>query len=87
MDLNQEKETVEAIRQRVREQIIGYIATAFGLVAGLAWNEAIKSLIDTIYPTGKSGSLGAKFIYAIAITIVVVVISTYLLRFSQKKNK
>ena len=74
-----------SIKQRVREQTVGYIATALGLVAGLAWNEAIKGLIDSIYPAGNGG-LGAKFIYAIVITIAIVVVSSYLLRFSQKEN-
>jgi len=80
----QTQEEKESIKQRVREQTVGYIATALGLVAGLAWNEAIKDLINSIYPSG--GGLGAKFIYAIVITIAIVVVSSYLLRFSQKKK-
>lgn len=83
METQQEKED---IKQRVREQTVGYIATALGLVAGLAWNEAIKGLIDTIYPASNGGGLGAKFIYAIIVTIGIVVVSSYLLRFSQKKS-
>lgn len=84
METKQEK---ESIKQRVREQTIGYIATALGLVAGLAWNEAIKGLIDTLYPAGNGGGLGAKFIYAIVVTIAIVLVSSYLLRFSQKKDR
>jgi len=76
----------ENLKQRVREQTIGYIATALGLVAGLAWNEAIKGLIDSIYPSTNGGGLGAKFIYAIIVTIGIVIVSSYLLRLSQKKN-
>jgi len=37
---------VEAMRKTAREKVWGYIAAALGLVAGLAWNEAIKGLID-----------------------------------------
>jgi len=83
METKQEKED---IKQRVREQTTGYIATALGLVAGLAWNEAIKGLIDSIYPAANGGGLGAKFIYAIIVTIGIVIVSSYLIRFSQKKN-
>ncbi len=80
------KEEKESLKQKVREQTVGYIATALGLVAGLAWNEAIKGLIDSIYPATSGGGLGAKFIYAIFVTIGIVIVSSYLLRFSQKKN-
>jgi hypothetical protein len=83
--MEQTKQEKENIRQSVREQTIGYIATALGLVSGLAWNEAIKGLIDMIYPAGNSG-LGAKFLYAIVITVAIVIVSSYLLRFSQKKK-
>lgn len=69
----------------IREKTVGYILAAMGFVAGLAWNEAIKSLIEYFYPASQNG-LTAKFIYAILITIVVVLISTYLVRLSAKKE-
>ncbi|OGF77776.1 hypothetical protein A3I27_02095 [Candidatus Giovannonibacteria bacterium RIFCSPLOWO2_02_FULL_43_11b] len=69
----------------IREKTFGYILAALGLVAGLAWNEAIKSLIEYFYPASKNG-LSAKFIYAFLITIIVVLISTYLVRLSSKKE-
>ena len=61
------------------------IVAAFGLVAGLAWNEAIKSLIEYFYPASQN-NLMAKFVYAVFITLVVVVVSTYLVRLSAEKN-
>lgn len=73
---------LEKIRE-VREKTFGYITAALGLVAGLAWNEAIKSLIEYFYPASQNG-LAAKFIYAIVITLVVVVISSYLIRLSSR---
>ncbi len=72
------------LKNQVKDQTTGYIAAAFGLVAGLAWNDAIKSLIEELFPFAKSGIL-AKFIYAALITIVVVVLSRYLLRSSAKQ--
>ena len=57
---------------------------ALGLIAGLAWNEAVKGLIDHIYPLDQNG-LWAKFIYAIIITLVVVVVSWLLLRDTEAK--
>ena len=41
-----EPEEDKRIRDLVRERTMGYIVGALGLVAGLAWNDAIKSLIE-----------------------------------------
>lgn len=61
---------------RVRGRMTGYIGAALGLIAGLAWNDAIKSLIESIYP--QSGGIAAKFIYAVAITLFVAVLFYFL---------
>jgi FtsH-binding integral membrane protein len=63
----------EEMRKTAREKVWGYIAAALGLVAGLAWNEAIKGLIDHYFPIQRD-SVWAKLWYAIIITIVVVFI-------------
>ena len=73
------------IRGKIREQTVGYILAAFGLVAGLAWNEAIKSLIETLFPFSK-GTVFAKFFYAIFITAVFVFISQHILRVFGKND-
>ena len=51
----------------------------FGLVAGLAWNDAISALIAHWFPIERNSIL-AKFIYAAAVTVVVVLITTYVVR-------
>lgn len=63
----------------VREKTVGYIAAALGLVAGLAWNDAIKALINFTFPIERNSVL-AQFLYAVAITIVVVIVTVYLLK-------
>ena len=73
------------IKNEMKSQTSGYMMTAFGLVAGLAWNDAIKSLIDFIYPFSGSNSLWAKFIYAVGITIVVILVGKYV--FKQQGTK
>ena len=40
------KEKSKEFQQEVREKTFGYIVASFGLVAGLAWNEAIKAMIE-----------------------------------------
>jgi len=63
----------------------GYILAAFGLVAALAWNDAIKSLIEYFFPLNKNTVL-IKFTYAILITFIVVIISVYLKRLLSDKD-
>jgi hypothetical protein len=74
------------VHKEVKNQSMGYIAGALGLVAGLAWNDAIKALIDFFFPLDKSG-LGIKFIYAILVTIVVVVLTNYILSPSSEQGE
>ena len=63
----------------MKKQTLGYILTALGLVAGLAWNDAIKALIEKILPLGN-GSIIAKFIYAIIVTILAIILTHWLLK-------
>jgi FtsH-binding integral membrane protein len=73
------KKESKEISRRIKKQMYTYIAAALGLVAGLAWNEAIKALIDYVFPLSKN-TLIAKFSYAGLITLVVVLITIYLAR-------
>lgn len=49
-----------------------YVATALTIVAGMAWNDAVKSAIET-YVKKDEGTMG-KFIYAIIITVLGIII-------------
>lgn len=72
------KEKGGEVSGKLREQTAGYITTALGIVAGLAWNDAIKGLIEYLFPISKD-TLFARFIYAVLITLVVVLVSRWLL--------
>jgi hypothetical protein len=63
----------------MRKKIVTYITAGFGLVTGLAWNDAIKSLIEYFFPVGENTML-AKFIYAALLTLMVAIITIYLSR-------
>ncbi|MFA6304955.1 MAG: DUF5654 family protein [Patescibacteria group bacterium] len=77
----------EPLPQVIKTSALGYITAGFGLVAGLAWNEAIKSLIEYLFPL-NSNSVLAKFIYALAMTVILVVITFYLSKiFKQQERK
>ena len=42
------------VGKTIIKTMITLVTTAFGLVAGLAWNEAIQKLIETIVGTGDA---------------------------------
>lgn len=79
-------EKINQVKQQVREQTVGYITAAFGLIAGLAWNEAIKSFIETIFVFGN-GTIWAKFIYASFVTVILVLVTIYLNHLFKVDNK
>ncbi|MDE1975468.1 MAG: hypothetical protein KGI49_03100 [Patescibacteria group bacterium] len=79
------REEERKVRSEVGKSMIGYLSAALGLVAGLAWNNAITAAIKAIFPSTGNGIL-AQFVYAIAITIAVAILVYYLTRiFSGKK--
>ncbi|HEY7350125.1 MAG TPA: DUF5654 family protein [Ktedonobacterales bacterium] len=51
--------------------------SAFGLVAALAWNEAIKALIEEYVPNAGSQVVGT-LIYAVIVTLIAVIVIYYL---------
>lgn len=75
----------ERLQKELRERTYGYISAAFGLVAGLAWNDAIRALIEYIFPLSQN-TLFAKFAYAILITVLVVIATSYFLKTSENKS-
>lgn len=78
---NQIKEA--EITQDVRAQVVGYIVAAISLVAGLAWNDAIKSLIEYFVPLSQN-TIWAKLSYAVVISIFVGIASFVLVRWTKK---
>ena len=71
------------LRTEIRERTLGYILAAFGLIAGLAWNDAIQSLIGYLFPSPEN-TLPAKFLYAVVISFIVVMISVYISRLLER---
>jgi hypothetical protein len=67
------------INKEVIDKIAALMTAAFGLVAALAWNDAIKSSIQ---------SLGLEaygpWLYAIIVTIIAVVATIYIGRMAAK---
>ena len=84
--MEEEKQTKKPLHNEIRERTVGYIVAALGIVAGLAWNEAIRAFIDYAFPL-SANSLLAKFGYAVIMTIVVVILSMYITRAILREKK
>jgi len=83
------KPTKKPITQKVAAQTVTLITTSLGLVAALAWNEAITEYVNIyIKPRFATGSgVISLFVYALAITIFTVFVSYQLNKITKKINK
>lgn len=70
------------VGETIIKTMITLVTTAFGLVAGLAWNDAIQELIKTM--VGEGSTLSGLFIYAIIVTVIAVVATLILGRVAGK---
>lgn len=68
--------------REVLETTLQLATVAFGLVAALAWNDAIQTLFATVF--GEAGDVTAKFLYAALVTVVVVFVTIRLGRLKER---
>lgn len=80
------------MKKQVIEKFAALITAAFGLVAALAWNDAIRSLF--IGPCGSENagalcalSAGGPWFYAILVTILAVIATLWIGRVSERLDK
>lgn len=76
------KDQVNEMKSQVGETIATLVTTAFGLIAALAWNEAIKAIIVEF--VGEGNGITGLLIYAIIITIIAVVATILIARLISK---
>ena len=70
------------IHQELISQMVALSTAGFGLVAALAWNEAIQAFVKEYidqYISAGSGIL-SRFIYALIITVIAVLVTYQLSR-------
>jgi len=77
----------ETLKVIALDKIAALITAAFGLVAALAWNEAIKAIFKEIF--GSAEAIGPLLIYAVAVTIAAVILTILVARAvaNAKKNQ
>lgn len=78
--------------KRLHEELIERMTTlatsGFGLVAALAWNETIQQVVETyVEPRIPGSGLLSRFIYALLITTLAVLITYQLSKLSARFQK
>jgi len=73
---------VSKFTKAFRENFATLIISALGLVAALSWNDAIKTTIDTLFPS--VGNVIYKYYVAIIVTIISVVITYFISKLKPK---
>ena len=72
------------MKGEVLDKIAALITAAFGLVAALAWNGAIRAIFEAVF--GSADNIVAMLIYAVVITIIAVLVTIWIAR-SVKRAK
>ena len=70
------------LKVEVLDKIAALVTAAFGLVAALAWNEAIKAVFKEIF--GAEDAIGPMLMYAIIVTIAAVILTIVVARAASK---
>jgi len=72
------------MKAEIMDKIAALITAAFGLVAALAWNGAIRAIFEAVF--GSADNITAMLIYAVVITIIAVLVTIWIAR-SVKRAK
>lgn len=81
----EDKKDKKVLHKELIAQMVTLSTAGFGLVAALAWNEAIQSFVNEYvakYLSTGSGVL-SRFIYAVLITLIAVVVTYQLSKLSR----
>ena len=71
------------MKAEVIEKIAALMTAAFGLIAALAWNDAIRSLFAAGGPLFILAKYGV-WVYAIMVTIIAVVMTIYIGKLAER---
>lgn len=78
-------EKSDEFKVQLLETFASLITAAFGLVAALAWNEAIKQAVAAVF--NSSDDLVGLTVYAIIVTVLAVIMTLLIARSLSKAKK
>jgi len=73
------------MKGEVIDKIAALVTAAFGLIAALAWNGAIKAIFLKVF--GEAEGIGPMLVYAILVTIIAVVVTIWVGKSAAKAKK
>ena len=73
-----EEEKEPPMKILIVDKMSALITAAFGLVAALAWNEAIKAIFKEVF--GSSDTIAPMLAYAITVTVLAVILTILVAR-------
>lgn len=73
------------MKGEVVDKLAALITAAFGLVAALAWNGAIKAIFLKVF--GEAEGLGPMLIYAVIVTLIAVLATIWVGKAAAKAKK
>jgi len=79
------KKEAEILKKELKRKTLELVLAAFTFVAALAWNEAMKSFFEAIFPQRKA--LMGKFFYALVVTFIIVFLSHQLNKILSEENE
>ena len=80
--MGEEEEKPVPLKVEVLDKIAALVTAAFGLVAALAWNDAIKAIFKEVF--GENSTIGPMLLYAIIVTIIAVILTIIVARAAAK---
>jgi len=82
-----ESEKEKSLHKELINQLVNLSTSGFGLVAALAWNDTIQEFVkDFIEPKIPGSGLLSKFLYALLVTLLAVLITYQLSRLASRFN-
>lgn len=81
------KKELKELHLEVLVKMTDLAVAGFGLVAALSWNDAIQSLFNKFLPQDSNGGILAQVLYAILVTIIVVLVIIKLGKLTNKAKE
>lgn len=85
--IRQLKGEISRVEHEFFRTITTMVASAFGLVAALAWNTAITKILERYAQLKPESSVFSWLAYAIVVTLIAVLITVYLGRLAKDKSE
>jgi hypothetical protein len=82
------KQEAGEIRKRALTESLKLATGAFGLIAALAWNQVIQEVVNVYVKPffGEGSGLVSLIIYAVVITILVVIVTYQVSKITEEKK-